>query len=78
MAYQKSRRTQFNPADIRVNRGQSLSQFGSTYSQAAFKQVDEAQNLLDKKLDDLIEKKMTAMLKNHLPIILDNYFKNKK
>lgn len=55
MAYQRSKRTQFNPADIRVNRGQSLSQFGSTYAQAAFKQVDEAQNLLDKKLDDYIE-----------------------
>ena len=48
MAYQRSKRTQFNPADIRVNRGQSLSQFGSTYAQAAFKQVDEAQNFLDK------------------------------
>jgi len=35
-------------------------------------------NLIDKKLDDLMEKKMTAMLKNQLPIILDNYFKNKK
>ena len=54
MAYQRSKRTQFNPADIRVNRGQSLSQFGSTYAQAAFKQVDEVQNLLDKKLDDYI------------------------
>ena len=35
-------------------------------------------NVIDKKLDDLMEKKMTAMLKNQLPIILDNYFKNKK
>ena len=34
--------------------------------------------VIDKKLDDLMEKKMTAMLKNQLPIILDNYFKNKK
>ena len=33
--------------------------------------------VIDKKLDDLMEKKMTAMLKNQLPIILDNYFKNK-
>jgi len=35
-------------------------------------------NVIDKKLDDLMEKKMTTMLKNQLPIILDNYFKNKK
>ena len=32
----------------------------------------------DKKLDDLMENKMTTMLENQLPIILDNYFKNKK
>ena len=34
--------------------------------------------IIDNKLDVLIEKKMTAMLENQLPIILDNYFKNKK
>ena len=34
--------------------------------------------LQNKKLNDLMEKKMSAMLKNQLPIILDNYFKNKK
>ena len=33
---------------------------------------------IDKKLNDLMEKKMSAMLKNQLTIILDNYFKNKK
>ena len=39
---------------------------------------NEINRVIDKKLDDLMEKKMTAMLKNQLPIILDNYFKNKK
>jgi hypothetical protein len=34
--------------------------------------------VIDKKLDDLMSKKMTTMLENQLPIILDNYFKNKK
>ena len=34
--------------------------------------------IIENKLDVLIQKKMTAMLENQLPIILDNYFKNKK
>ena len=41
-------------------------------------EISAINNVIDKKLDDLMEKKMTDMLKNHLPIILDNYFKNKK
>ena len=41
-------------------------------------EIKAINNVIDKKLDDLMEKKMTAMLKNQLPIILDNYFKNKK
>jgi hypothetical protein len=41
-------------------------------------EINAISNVIDKKLDDLMEKKMTAMLKNQLPIILDNYFKNKK
>ena len=41
-------------------------------------EINTINNVIDKKLDDLMEKKMTAMLKNQLPIILDNYFKNKK
>ena len=41
-------------------------------------EINAINNIIDKKLDDLMEKKMTAMLKNQLPIILDNYFKNKK
>ena len=40
--------------------------------------INAINRVIDKKLDDLMEKKMTAMLKNQLPIILDNYFKNKK
>ena len=41
-------------------------------------EINAINNVIDKKLDDLMEKKMTAMLKNQLNIILDNYFKNKK
>ena len=41
-------------------------------------EINTINNVIDKKLDDLMEKKMTTMLKNQLPIILDNYFKNKK
>jgi hypothetical protein len=41
-------------------------------------EINAINKVIDKKLDDLMEKKMTAMLKNQLPIILDNYFKNKK
>ena len=41
-------------------------------------EINAINNVIEKKLDDLMEKKMTAMLKNQLPIILDNYFKNKK
>ncbi|MDC0342746.1 hypothetical protein OAN10_00725 [Alphaproteobacteria bacterium] len=41
-------------------------------------EINAINNVIDKKLDDLMEKKMTAMLKNQLPTILDNYFKNKK
>ena len=41
-------------------------------------EINAINNVIDKKLDDLMEKKMTVMLKNQLPIILDNYFKNKK
>ncbi len=40
--------------------------------------INEIQKVIDKKLDDLLKNKMTTMLKNELPIILDNYFKNKK
>ena len=40
--------------------------------------INAINKVIDKKLNDLMEKKMSAMLKNQLPIILDNYFKNKK
>ena len=40
--------------------------------------INEINRVIDKKLDDLMEKKMTTMLENKLPIILDDYFKNKK
>jgi len=40
--------------------------------------INEINRVIDKKLYDLMEKKMTTMLENQLPIILDNYFKNKK
>ena len=35
-------------------------------------------SIIDEKLSNLIEKKMTQMLEKKIPIILDNYFKNKK
>ena len=40
--------------------------------------INAINRVIDKKLDDLMEKKMATMLENQLPIILDNYFKNKK
>ena len=40
--------------------------------------INVINRVIDKKLDDLMKKKMTTMLENKLPIILDNYFKNKK
>ena len=40
--------------------------------------INAINKIFDNKLDILLEKKMTAMLENQLPIILDNYFKNKK
>ena len=40
--------------------------------------INAINRVIDKKLDDLMEKKMTSMLENQIPIILDNYFKNKK
>ena len=40
--------------------------------------INAINKVIDKKLNDLMEKKMIAMLKNQLPIMLDNYFKNKK
>jgi hypothetical protein len=40
--------------------------------------INAINKVIDKKLNDLMEKKMSAMLRNQLPIILDSYFKNKK
>ena len=40
--------------------------------------INEINNIIDNKLTDLLEKKMSKMLESQLPIILDNYFKNKK
>ena len=40
--------------------------------------INEINRVIDKKLDDLMEKKMTTMFENQLPIILDNYFKKNK
>ena len=38
----------------------------------------EINKIIDEKLSDLIDKKMNNFLENRIPIILDNYFKNKK
>ena len=40
--------------------------------------ISKINTVIDKKLNDLMEKKITTMLESQLPIILDNYFKNKK
>ena len=40
--------------------------------------INEINNIIDNKLTDLLEKKMSNMLESQIPIILDNYFKNKK
>ena len=41
-------------------------------------ELTEVNKVIDKKLDDLLENKLNTMLEKQLPIILDNYFKNKK
>ena len=43
-----------------------------------FDDINAINKVIDKKLNDLIKTKMTDMLENQIPIILDNYFKNKK
>ena len=40
--------------------------------------LNDINSVIDKKLTDLLEQKMTQMLEKKIPIILDNYFKNKK
>ena len=39
---------------------------------------NEINKIIDEKLCDLIDEKMNNFLENKIPIILDNYFKNKK
>ena len=41
-------------------------------------EINEINKIIDNKLKELIKKKMTDVLENQLPIILDNYFRNKK
>jgi len=41
-------------------------------------EINQINEVIDKKLNELVEKKMTDVLQDKLPIILDNYFKNKK
>ena len=41
-------------------------------------ELTEVNKVIDKKLDDLLENKLNKILVKQLPIILDNYFKNKK
>ena len=40
--------------------------------------LNEIHRVIDEKLTHLLEKKMNKILEKELPIILDNYFKNKK
>ena len=39
---------------------------------------NEVSKVIDKKLNDIFEKKMSSLLKDQLPEILDNYFKKIK
>ena len=41
-------------------------------------EINQINEVIDKKLNELLENKMTDVLQDKLPIILDNYFKNKK
>jgi len=41
-------------------------------------EINQINEVIDKKLNELVEKKMTDVLQDKLPIILDNYFNNKK
>jgi len=41
-------------------------------------EINEINEIIDNKLDILVEKRLIATLENQLPTILDNYFKNKK
>ena len=41
-------------------------------------EINQINEVIDKKLNELVENKMTDVLQDKLPIILDNYFKNKK
>lgn len=52
MAFEKTNRRTFNPANITVNRGDSMAQYGATATQAKFQQISDQQNLLDKKLGE--------------------------
>ena len=40
--------------------------------------LNSINSIIDEKLSHLLEKKMTQMLEKKIPIILDNYFKNRK
>ena len=40
--------------------------------------INAINKVIDTKINELIEKKMADVLEHQLPIILDNYFKNKK
>jgi len=40
--------------------------------------LNEINKIIDKKLNELVEIKMTSMLENQIPNIMDRYFKNKK
>jgi len=40
--------------------------------------LNEINRVIDKKLNDIFDRKMSNLLKNDLPSILDKYFKNKK
>ncbi len=56
----------------KINDDGTVKMLGQSYD------IDEVNNIIEKKLSYLLEKKMSNMLENQLPNILDKYFKNKK
>ena len=54
MAFEKTRKQGFNPANITVNRGNAKAQFGQQVFADRMALIDTQQNFIDKKLDDYI------------------------
>lgn len=73
MAYEKTRRKSFNPANITVNRGDAIGQFGQQAFSDKMQLIDTTQNLISTKLDEYIadQKLEGTELANMSEIITD-------